>query len=104
MIIEVRWFNEWWGVGGLVGGIVGSPILGPIFPIIFWIKAEFSLLYFGLLALALVGLQINRFGSDRATLSSPTAKAEMSIGLNFSIDRPPPSMSAAGISVIAVII
>lgn len=54
-IIELFWFNYWWGTPGLLGGIFVPP-LAAAFPFIFLVKeGAFSLFYFGLWGIGIIG-------------------------------------------------
>lgn len=54
---EIARFNDWWGGWGVALALLAPPIV-PLFPFIYWLMDEFSLLYFGLLALIGVGTGI----------------------------------------------
>ena len=52
-VFEIYWFSKWWGgIGALVA--IMFPPLSVLFPFIYVAKEGFSILYFGLWAVALV--------------------------------------------------
>lgn len=54
LIFELIWFYRWWDVLGVIIAIVVAPIAA-VFPFIYLVKEGFSLLYFGVWAVGLVG-------------------------------------------------
>ncbi len=58
-VFEIYWFSKWWGgIGALVAIMV--PPLSILFPFIYLAKEGFSILYFGLWAVALVAAFVGR--------------------------------------------
>ncbi|MFP4149823.1 MAG: hypothetical protein ACLFUG_04705 [Nitriliruptoraceae bacterium] len=55
--LEVYWFTVWWGGLGLFIGLFVAPIAA-LFPFIYLFMEGFSLLYFGLWAVGIVGAAI----------------------------------------------
>lgn len=56
-IFEMVWFYRWWDVGGVIVAFFVPP-LAALFPFIFLFKEGFSLLYFGVWAVGLLGMYI----------------------------------------------
>ena len=56
-LFELYWFSEWWGMGGVIAS-VAIPPLAALFPFIYLVKEGFSLLYFGLWGVCLLGLML----------------------------------------------
>lgn len=55
VLFEVFWFYQWWGFAGVIASLVLFP-LAAIFPFIYLVKEGFSMLYFGVWGLGILGI------------------------------------------------
>lgn len=58
-ICVIYWFFRWWGLGGAIAGVMFFP-LAVLFPFIYLFIEGFSLFYFGLWAVSLIGMYLGQ--------------------------------------------
>ena len=56
---EIYWFFLWYGLTGAIAGVVFFP-LAILFPFIYLFKEGFSLFYFGVWALGIIGMYLGQ--------------------------------------------
>ena len=56
---EIYWFFSWWGLTGAIAGVLLFP-LAFIFPFIYLFKEGFSLFYFGVWGLGIIGMYLGQ--------------------------------------------
>jgi hypothetical protein len=56
-IFEIYWFNQWWGGTGVVIAVLVPPVAA-FFPLHYFAREDFSVLYFGIWAAALAGMGV----------------------------------------------
>jgi len=66
VIFEVYWFFLWWGLTGAIAGFVIFPLV-VLFPFIYLFKEGFSLFYFGLWAVGLIGIYLGQKDEEQST-------------------------------------
>jgi len=66
---ETYWFFRWWGLVGAIAGFVIIP-LAALFPFIYLFKEGFSLFYFGIWALGIIGMYLGQKDEEEIEESS----------------------------------
>jgi len=54
-ILQIYWFDQWWGLWGVIASLFLAP-LSQIFPLLYWLKEGFPLLYMTIWLFGLLGL------------------------------------------------
>ena len=66
IVFEIYWFFRWWGLIGAIAGLVIFP-LAVLFPFIYLFKEGFSLFYFAVWALGIIGMYLGQKDEQKSS-------------------------------------
>jgi len=68
IVFEIYWFFRWWGLIGAIAGVMIFPI-AVLFPFIYFFKEGFSLFYFVVWGLGIIGMYLGQKDEQQSSTS-----------------------------------